>query len=99
MIFPGGRCWSGSVASRAASRGRRKVRRLFNGISFRLRAALLMTSQVQGRINGQIGRCWDWSSVLEEEFLTQSSHRAERDGTLFQSTCGTLLLTEMGRGS
>src|SRR5258708_28304156 len=62
MSFRDGRCWSGSAASKAANRERRKGRLLFSGISFRRRGELLMISRVRGRINGGIGGCWDWVS-------------------------------------
>src|ERR1700687_2635358 len=90
MTFRDGRCWSGSAASRAANREPQKGLPLFSGISFRLRAALLMTSRVRGRINGGIGGCWGWnsgagndsewfeSSLGRREFLTQRSQRTQR---------------------
>src|SRR6267143_2851219 len=90
MSFRDGRCWSGSAASKAANRERRKGRLLFSGISFRRRGELLMISRVRGRINGGIGGCWDWisgagndsewfeSSSGRREFLTQRSQRTQR---------------------
>src|SRR5260370_19036588 len=63
MIFPDGRSWSGSAASRAANRVQRKGRRSFNGISSRRRAAVLMILRVRGRIKKRTGGCWGWSKT------------------------------------
>src|SRR5437016_14267784 len=86
MAFRGGQCWSGSAASRAANKGRRKGRRLSNGISFRGRAVRLMILRVQERIRGRTGGCWGWNRTAEEKTLhrihgVHRDHRAERDGS------------------
>src|SRR2546421_11183291 len=81
MAFRGGQCWSGSAASRAANKGRRKGRRLSSGISFRRRAVRLMILRVQERIRGRTGGCWDWSRANEiGEFLPQRHGGTEREG-------------------
>src|SRR2546429_6090830 len=85
MGFRDGQCWSGSAASRAANRERRKGRRSSSGTLFRRRAVRLMISRVRERIKKRTGGCWGWSNALElterknlnAEF-TENGERAER---------------------
>src|SRR5205814_9480083 len=79
MTFRDGQCWSGSAASRAANKERRKGRRLSSGISFRRRAARLMILRVRERIRGRTGGCWDWSRANEiGDFCHRDTEGTER---------------------